>query len=251
MLLLSMISTTVCIAAAWSIFPQFAGIIAPLLITVAMSPVIYRIFLYEEELEREEAEHRIQKGFWDRHGETILLFTLFFIGNFIIVFLAAIGMPKDFVNAAFSQQLADIAAIGATVSGAVTAAAISSGVLKMIIFNNLRVMLIAFGLSFLIGTGALFILSWNASILAIYLGNFVRAGLYHDFLLQTAGILPHAPVEILAYFLAGIAGGILSAGAIREKMRSPEFKLIFRDSLLLLGLSIVAVLAGAMLEVYL
>ena len=55
---------------------------------------------------------------------------------------------------------------------------------------------------------------------------------------------------MLAYFLAGIAGGILSLGLVREKLWGPEFRLILRDSVLLMGLSIAAVFFGAVIEVW-
>ena len=57
-------------------------------------------------------------------------------------------------------------------------------------------------------------------------------------------------VEIAAYFLAGIAGGILSTGIIREKLFSQEFLLVFRDSLILLGLAVLAVILGGFIEVF-
>ena len=62
-------------------------------------------------------------------------------------------------------------------------------------------------------------------------------------------MIPHAPVEIGAYFLAGIAGGIISVGLIREKLFSKEFFLVFKDSLILLLWAVVAIIVGAFIEV--
>jgi hypothetical protein len=50
--------------------------------------------------------------------------------------------------------------------------------------------------------------------------------------------------------LAGIAGGILSVGLIRERTFSREFFLVLRDSLILLGLAIIAIFIGAFVEVF-
>ena len=122
-------------------------------------------------------------------------------------------------------------------------------ILSVIITNNLRVMALSFALSFLIGSGAIVILAWNASILGLYLASFLRQGLLEEFVAKTVGIIPHAPIEIGAYFLAGIAGGIISVGLIREKVFSKEFFLVFKDSLLLLAWAIVAVIIGALIEV--
>jgi uncharacterized membrane protein SpoIIM required for sporulation len=212
-----------------------------------MTPIIYRIFRYEENLEREEAEKKIKESFIERHGETVLLFTLFFIGNFLSIAFFSLVAPDDFVKTVFSDQLAEISRIS-NLGG--TTSALSPNILEVIMLNNLRVMTLAFLLSFLIGTGAIIILSWNASILALYLASFLRQGLLEEFVNRTLSIAPHAPVEILAYFLAGIGGGILSVGVIREKMKSKEFILVFRDSLLMVGLAVVAVVVGAYLEVF-
>jgi uncharacterized membrane protein SpoIIM required for sporulation len=225
--------------------PGYAGIVGPLLITIVMTPVVYRIFIMEEEVERLEAEHKTRKTFWDRHDEAIKVFSFFFIGNFLAIMAIVVLLPESFVAVAFAPQLADIAAIQA-----IAGAALAKPILTIVVLNNLKVMLFAFALSFLLGTGAIFILSWNASILALYLGDFIRQGLYAEFLIRTAGIIPHAPIEIAAYFLAGIAGGMLSVGVMREKLRSPEFRLVLRDSLIMLSLGILAVGLGALVEVY-
>ena len=115
--------------------------------------------------------------------------------------------------------------------------------------NNLRVMALSFALSFMLGSGAVVIMAWNASILGLYLASFLRQGLLEEFVVRTVGMIPHAPVEIGAYFLAGIAGGIISVGLVREKLFSKEFFLVFKDSLLLLGLAVLAVVLGAFIEV--
>lgn len=246
MLILSVIISYASMFLAYVVFPEYAGVVFPLLITVAMTPVFYNIFIYEEEIEREEAEKKIQQSFLNRHGETIYLFSLFFLGVFFSIFLATIFLPENLITEIFKPQIQAITAIQS-----ITGAIIAQSFLEIIVFNNLKIMLFSFILSFIFGTGAVFILGWNASILAVFLANFVRKGEIVGFFSRTAAILPHAPVEILAYFLAGIAGGMLSAGIIREKVRSKEFWLVLRDSIFMFSLSILAVVLGAFLEIYL
>ncbi|MEM5804281.1 MAG: stage II sporulation protein M [Candidatus Aenigmatarchaeota archaeon] len=245
MLILSFIVSIACVFIAYLVFPAYAGIIAPLLVAVAVAPLIYRLFGIEEEIEREEAEGLIKETFFERHEETIRIFSMFFIGCMAAVLVIASFMPESFVNAAFSQQVSEINSIRSLGTGS----ALNQGLLDVIITNNLKVMAFSFFLSFIIGTGAMFILAWNASILGVYLANFIRKGLYAHFLLQTTGIMPHAIIEIGAYFLAGIGGGMLSAGIIREKLMSKEFCLVLRDSVFLVGLAVLAVVLGAYVEV--
>ena len=247
MLIMSIIISGVCIFAAHFIFPTYAGIISPLLVTAAMAPLIYRIFSIEEEVEREEAERKINLNFMQRHGETILLFGLFFLGNLVSFFFVATFLPDQITSSLFAPQMEEIKRIQSIATGSV----LSDGFVMLIALNNLKVMGFSFLLSFLFGTGALFILGWNASILGVYFANFIKQGDIAEFFNRALGIAPHAPIEIGGYFLAGIAGGILSVGIIREKFGTPEFNIVMKDSLLLLGLGVVAIIVGAYVEVYL
>ncbi len=247
MFIFSFIISFVSIFLANLIFPGSGiGKIITLFITVAMTPVIYTIFKKEEEEERKEAEHKIHLTFWERRKDVIWLFTLFFLGNFAAVFLFSLSFPESYVSTIFSDQLSEIERI-TSISGA----AIYSDLLTVIVKNNLRVMFLSFILSFIIGTGAIIILSWNASILALYLASFLKKGLISEFLVRTVGLIPHAPIEIFAYFLAGIAGGILSVGMIREKFFSKEFFLVFKDSVMMLLIAVLSILVGAFIEVFL
>src|SRR5206468_3075331 len=116
-----------------------SGRTTTLFITIMMTPIIYRIFRYEEELEREEAEGKIKESFSERHKETIFLFSLFFIGNFLSVFSFSLIAPEDFVRSAFDDQLAEIARI-TSLSGSISTTSATSDILEIILFNNLRVM---------------------------------------------------------------------------------------------------------------
>lgn len=250
MLILSIIVTLICVYVSYMIFPEYSGVITPLLITIAMTPLLFKIFKIEEEIDREVAEKKMEKTFIDRHDETIKIFTFFFIGVFLSILLVAVVMPTTFVDTVFKQQINTIQSIAPSGAVLMEGYTMEKALLNTIITNNLKVMFFSFLLSFLIGTGALFILAWNASILSLYFANFIRQGLYNDFLYKMAGIAPHAPVEIAAYFLAGIAGGILSVGVIRERLGSKEFMIVFKDSLLMMIFAVLAVLFGGLLEVF-
>lgn len=248
MFILAAIISFASVFLAHMIFPGAStGKIITLFITAAMAPAIFGIFREEEEIEREEAEHRIHKKFFDRHDEALKIFTMFFLGVFVSLFLIAIIFPSDYVASTFEDQILEIERVTSISSGSV----VSENILDVIFWNNLRVMGLSFALSFLIGTGAIVILAWNASILALYLASFIRNGLIEEFLIRTISIIPHAPIEIGGYFLAGMAGGILSVGLIREKLFGREFFLVFKDSLLLLFLAISAILLGSLIEVFL
>lgn len=258
MFILSAVVSFASMYIAHMIFPGAStGKIVTLFITIALAPAIFGVFKEEEETERKEAEHKIHKDFFERHEEAFKIFTLLFLGIFTAVFLTVLLSPflsfllgDNFAEITFADQIVEIERITNLASGKTLGNALSPEILDMILWNNLRVMSLSFVLSFLIGVGAVVILAWNASILAIYLASFIRKGLIEEFMVRTISIIPHAPIEIFGYFLAGIAGGILSVGLIREKFLSKEFLLVFRDSLLLLSLAAISIFLGAFVEVF-
>ena len=248
MFIFSMIISFTSIYLADLIFPGTStGKIITLFITVGVTPMIYNIFRKEEEIEREEAEHKINEKFFERHRKTILLFSLFFLGVLVSIFTVSLFSEEKYVKYIFEDQLNEISRV--TSLGSI-GSFVTPNILEIITENNLRVMGLSFLLSFLLGSGAIIILAWNASILALYLSSFLRKGLIEEFFVRSISLIPHAPIEIAAYFLAGIAGGVLSVGIIREKLFSREFFLVFRDSLILLGLAVLAVFIGAYVEVF-
>ena len=119
-------------------------------------------------------------------------------------------------------------------------------------------MLLLFMLSIVFGAGAIFILVWNASIIAVFLGIFIRSFIEQGFPITVAylfgvpiglsSIALHGIPEILAYFFAGLAGGILSVGIIREKIMSKEFTEVFKDALVFLLFAEVLILIAALVE---
>lgn len=240
MLILSVVVSLASIILSYFIFPEYAGVVFPLLITVGMAPIFYRIFSYEE---REEAKAG-KESFLQRHREIILLFSLFFIGVFVAVFFATLILPDEFSSVIKPQLDAIISAKSAT------GAAISGGVANIILLNNLKIIAFAFIASLVFGVGSIWILAWNASVLAVYLADFLKKEMFSRFAASSLGLLPHAPLEFLAFFLAGISGGFLSVALVKERKNRKAFLHVLKESLILLVLAIIAVFAAALLEIY-
>ena len=57
-------------------------------------------------------------------------------------------------------------------------------------------------------------------------------------------------LEILAYFVAGLAGGIISSAVIRHDFGTKKYEKIILDSAVLLLISVVMIVVAAFLEVY-
>ena len=104
--------------------------------------------------------------------------------------------------------------------------------------------------SLIFGAGAIFILVWNASVIAAAIGLFAKQGLFG---LPCAYLryLFHGIPEIAAYFVAALAGGIISVAIIRKDLREERLWGILQDSLLLFIIAIVILIISGLMEVYL
>jgi uncharacterized membrane protein SpoIIM required for sporulation len=105
---------------------------------------------------------------------------------------------------------------------------------------------------------------WNASIVGAAIGSFVKssfAALTHTcgvnvgttFCAVSSGILRytiHGIPEILAYFVAALAGGIISIAVINHEFSSRKFEHILLDSADLLMLAIGILFLAALLEIF-
>ncbi|MBT6956165.1 stage II sporulation protein M, partial [archaeon] len=99
------------------------------------------------------------------------------------------------------------------------------------------------------GAGAIFILVWNASVIAAAIGIFAKSSLAN----LPIGLLRymiHGIPEISAYFVGALAGGIISVAVIRKDLRGERMWRILQDSLILIILAIVILFVSALVEVY-
>ncbi|MFH1630646.1 MAG: stage II sporulation protein M [Candidatus Aenigmatarchaeota archaeon] len=248
-LIVSMVFAAIAIFLAYNLFPAQASILSVAFITIFFVPFFQRLFRLEEKKDCEESKRRKKHNFFTRHRKVVLVYSAFFIGLIItysIVFMffhvdAVFTLQTDW----FKQQ------------GMVTANVIDAGGFFKYLFNNTQVMILFFILSVLFGAGAVFILAWNASIIAVYLGilsdkfvtSFGAHGAYlYGMTVGTSTIILHGVPEIMGYFFAGIGGGILSIGLLREKFMSKEFNEVGKDALIWLALGEVLIVVGAVIE---
>ncbi|MDH3324202.1 MAG: stage II sporulation protein M, partial [Candidatus Peregrinibacteria bacterium] len=95
-----------------------------------------------------------------------------------------------------------------------------------------------------------FVLVWNASVIAAAIGIFTKGSLVN----LPMGILRymiHGVPEIAAYFVGALAGGIVSVAVIRKDLKGEATWKILQDSLLLIIIGILILIASAFVEVYL
>jgi uncharacterized membrane protein SpoIIM required for sporulation len=253
--IIAFVFSFIAIVLSHAMFPTQSSILSIAFITIIFVPFFQKLFEIEEEKEDLAAQKKCNDNLFTRHIKIITVFSAFFLGVVVAMSIVFIFMPQ--YNDVFSLQ-ADVLKSISPVADSTTAAATQAGNFYKFFFNNTQVMLLVFILSIAFGAGAVFILTWNASVIAIYVG-YIAESFTNSGMAQTTAYIYGLPVglgsialhgipEICAYFIAGIAGGILSVGIIREKMKSIEFKKIFEDSLAYLAIAQILIIIGAFIE---
>ncbi len=240
---IAIIYSVISVMLAKQLFPSQASMLAIALITIVFVPFFQKLFEIEEEAE-DEAARGARGGLVSRHEKIITVFSAFFMGVTIAVVFSYVLMPND----VFSLQLSTLKGF----SGAAT----GGGSFGTFFVNNSQVMILTFLLSTMFGAGAIFILAWNASVIGVYIGSFVdslagklgAAAYVYGVPVGLGSLALHGVPEILAYFIAGLAGGILSVGFIRERMLSKEFSQVFRDSVAMLVIAEFLIVVAAFVE---
>lgn len=119
----------------------------------------------------------------------------------------------------------------------------------LIFANNIYVLIFTLVFSLLFGAGVIFVLAWNASVIAAAIAIFSRSDL--NFLpVALLRYFVHGIPEIGSYFVAALAGGIISFAIIRRDIGTERFWKVLQDSLNLIILSVILLFISALVEVF-
>ncbi len=214
------------------IFKSSASFPTIFLTTFAAVPTMNEI------LKKEKLERKV-KNIFTRHFKIAEIYSYLFFGMSFAFAIIYAFMPIDLTSNLFSEQRNII-------SGGLF---LGSTALSRIIINNIGLVVFFFILAIFYGSGSVFLLSWNASILGLTWGNGIKAVLSFlspvvlasDIFLQSFYLLP----EVLAYFFAAIAGGIVSVNILNKK----NFDIAFKDALFYLVASVFLILIAGFIEV--
>lgn len=236
------IISVICLAVSILIFPENPGLFTTFWITFSMVPFTLSLHM-REEVEDEEIKAREKKvGILQRRKDVLLLYAAFFCGVVLSYSTLFILLPTSVSESIFREQIEEIKLIRGYV--------LFKDKLLSIILNNYSVLTLCFLLSILFGVGALFILTWNATILAAAIGMLAKSlGGMMALPYSALIFLPHGSLEILAYFMGGISGGIISMALMRRK--SKFLVPILVDSLAFLSAAYALIVLAAFIEVIL
>lgn len=222
------------------------GFLSVAFMCIGAAPLMVRVLQIEEREDEEE-----KGNFFERHRDIIEIYGYYFVGVVIAVSLLFFLLPPNVSNQIFESQANEVKVL----RGSYTGMATGSCGFTCLAENNLIVVGFALLFSFLFGAGAVFIITWNASIIGVLIGMTARTqvadqgaipGYLMALLTFFLKLTPHGAFEIGAYFLAGMSGGILSA--YFTVGHGGKKKQVFRDVVALFALSMVFIFLGAFIE---
>ncbi len=241
------------------IFREHSSLITVFLTTMAAIPLVFNTIKFEE---KKDMSSLREKSLLKEHAKALALFLNLFLGVTVACAVWYVVLPTETIRTLFKVQVQTIVDMNPGAQGfAIDAFHNFVGILS----NNLKVLIFCILFSFLYGVGALFILNWNASVIGVAIGNFIRTEIYkisevlsfgnaaHYFNVVSYGLLRyslHGIPEIFSYLVAGLAGGIISTATIKHDFGTVAYEKIILDSSVLLLLSLILVILAAFLEVY-
>lgn len=234
--ILGVIVSFIALFVSYNVFQESTGLFTVVIISLAIVPFLNALIKAEEEEEETIGE---SQTFFQRYHDIITAYAALFLGMIIAMSLAFVLLPENVAERVFDEQVQEINII----RGKFT----FGNQFLDILTNNASVLLLSFLFSFLLGSGAVFILTWNASVLSAAIGILAKSsGGLKAIPAAIIVFLPHGSFEIMAYFIGAIAGGLISAAMTRKK--SLKFWFIFKDSMKLLGLSFGLLFIGGIIE---
>jgi len=242
MLFLGFVYSSIAVLLALWLFPGQASATAILFTTIAMLPLMLHLILFEE-----QKEEHAKKISFKTHRQAIPFFIFLFLGLLLSFTFWYVILPDSTSGKLFSTQINTISMVN-------SGAGIGTFDLTLaVLLNNLKVLAVAVLLSILYGAGSAFIFAWNASVVAVAIGTVIKhvgsAGM-PIYLQAFLKYLAHGIPEITAYFIGGLAGGILSYAIVRHRYRTKGFKKIMLDSLDLIIAAIILLVLAAIIEVF-
>lgn len=231
------IISVACITITVIIFQSSVGMVSNFLITFAIMPFMLDFLRYEGSKMDQKAEKLKKMNIFQRHRQILLIYIAFFAGMVLTESILYFMVPDAWSQKLFQDQIEQIRIIRGN--------AAFGGTFQGIVFNNLGVLFISFIFSFVFGAGAIFILSWNASVLSAAIGMLAKSiGGVKAIPLAILTFFPHGSLEILAYFIGGIAGGLASVALMKRK--TAKFQFAVMDTVQLMSASVILLfIAGA------
>jgi uncharacterized membrane protein SpoIIM required for sporulation len=268
----SFLITIISIITAYYTFPNNSSILAISFVTIALMPIIHNMLTQEE---KEIARNKNPFSIISANFDVIHVYSWIFIGILAAYTFFGIILPEKHVNCenkktikdeidcvlpekeeVFSEQYR----VYTGITGKATGKAIGEkecfnqntksfeACYEMIFKNNMWVMIMALIFSLMWGAGAITLLGWNASVIGTFIAMEINSKSIEAGIARALGYIPHGLPEIFAYFIAAIAGGIISAAVSKNRFKPHEIKNVLIDTAILTILATITLAIGAGIE---
>ncbi|NCN52018.1 hypothetical protein GW931_03325 [archaeon] len=235
---------------------KYSGLLVVTFCVMFSLPFMYYIIKQEEE------EDEIVEGIrriWSVHKDAFFALIWLFLG-FVVAFSfwSLVLHDSNLLNAQietycsinFPNSITDCVAQYTTGTFGPTGHVTGIPRFLSILENNLYVLIFTIFFSLIFGAGAIFILAWNATVIASAVGVFTKFDL-SQIPLGLLRYMIHGLPEIAAYFLAALAGGILGTGFIRNGVNNKRFLHVLENAIVLLFVAVIILIIAGFMEVYL
>lgn len=244
--------TVLSIFSSLILFPKDPALVAVAFTSLLMLPSLYLFFGIEEKQEEKESRFRFKRMVVDNMA-IFKIYLFSFLGILLAFSLFSILLPSLASNHLFREQIAVLGISSSQVGGAF----FSTSLMTSILFNNLKVLIFCFLISLLAGNGAIFLITWNASVWGTVFGLIAKSAAYtigknpfYIFFIITLSVGPHLILEVAAYILASISGSVISRDILKERSFSNKFNNILIYNIVLLLVSIAILILAAIVETY-
>ncbi len=236
------------------LFPGDPALPAVAIASMLLLPELYKIFSIEERKESVEKKVGL-RSLWKDDLDIVRVYVFLFLGILIVYAVGTMMLPTLQVNSLFREQLEF--RYGQGFAGNAVSIGWDTDLFWGILQNNFMVLMACFVLALLSGDGAILLISWNASVWGTIFGltaksaaAFSGGNVLFYFALIMLIVFPHMIIEALSYFLAAIAGSVISKDVILEEFASDRFYDVFTMNIYLLVAALVMLLLGALVETW-
>ncbi len=255
---LGVIYSIIGIVVASFLFPADPSLVAVAFTAILLIPTIRKIYQVEENELKSEKKFSF-KILWKDENDFTKFYLLLILGIFLVYAISALILPSMSVNALFRDQL-ELRGAGAVQTNLSGQAAFTGGLFWALVANNLIVLIACVIMSFLTGDGAIFLLTWNASLWGTIFGVTARNAslVSHVSPLLILGlilliVLPHVFLEMFPYILGAISGGLISNDIVVEKGESKKERYqskYWKAAIMIFVIALVVVVIGAAVETF-
>ncbi len=244
-----------------SVLGDYGGLLVVTFIVIATLPFMYYIIKFEEGKDVAVSdEGKLIK----EHSKALWALMFLFLGILVALAFWYLVLPQ-YTSINFNAQIKVFCAINSPANfdycieqqglSPVTGSITKIKLVMNIFANNIYVMIFTILFSLAFGAGAIFILTWNASVIAVAVGIFFTANFKSSFniggfFISILRYMFHGGLEIAAYFIAALAGGIISVAIIRRDLKGERTWRILQDSLILVIIAIIVLVVAALVEVF-